>query len=485
MGGNVKFFKNLRRAGSKFSRGGIFKEGIKPLIMDALTGGAPVSGQGRYRFGKRRRYRRKSYKGRGIYTGQGLYLGRGAYSAGRNSLISSKSDTNIVPRFSKMTDDEYTIIARREYVSEIYGPPLTAQRATQPFVLQAYEINPGLERTFPWLSQIASNYEEYELLQLIFTFKSTTTESGNQLNGQVGTVIMTTNYNADAPVFRDKNVMMQYSGSASSRLTETLMHGVECNPRKLSGSIGNYVRSGPVVEGGDKKSYDHGTFQIAIANCTANLANQSLGELWVSYKIKLRKPKFYTSLGYAITKDVFRNNPLVTSGVTSSTKWGHNFLRGQQNSLGCRIQDSDSPAEGPTVITFPATFSGYIKVILTMQLAAGSIYSTFVNSVLGNVRKVADIYGNDAAVSTSPNDAIFYSTGERSIIVAHYQVAIATNGVDNQVLLGWTHDSGPHVLSECFLEIGEYNASNSYLNTNLGTSDAIVWIDTSRTLVIA
>lgn len=390
----------------------------------------------------------------------------------------------MVPKFSRVSDDEYTIISRREYVSEIYGPALVDSQP-QSFVLQSYNINPGLEKTFPWLSQIAANYEEYELQQLIFTFKSTTTESGNQVNGQVGTVIMATNYNAAAGTFHEKNVMMQYAGSASNRLTETLLHGVECNPRKLSGSPGSYIRTNPVVSGQDLKSYDHGLFQIAIANCTANLANQSLGELWVSYTVKLRKPKFYTSLGLGITKDIWRNNPNELSPpCTTKDCWRNNSLRGQQNSLGCLVQDSTT--SGFTVITFPATYSGNVQITLLQTIETGAFNSASVSSQ-GNITLIRDMYGNDVGGSTGPSSNQMYVFNNCAVFIVHASVSIATNGEDNILKLGWAHTTGTgvHPVLEAYCEIGEYNAGFSYAATNIGTSMAPVWVDSSKTIVVA
>ena len=263
-------------------------------------------------------------KALGSMSGGGMYTGAGEYEGpDSNDLLSSKSTMDVVPLFNAAAPDDAVYYSRREYVSEIYGPPLIpATTNAEPFVLQAFNINPGLEKTFPWLSQIAANFEEYELEQLCFTFKSTTTESGNQTNGQVGTIIMATNYNAAAANFTEKFTMMQYAHAVSGRLTESLQAFVECDPEKLSGSRGEYVRTNPVISNQDLKTYDHGKFQIAIANCTSNLSNQSLGELWVSYTIKLRKPKFYTGRGLSISKDIFLSYP--NASEAAATPMDHN-----------------------------------------------------------------------------------------------------------------------------------------------------------------
>lgn len=567
-------FRGLGRARNKFMRGSIYKDAIKPIIMQKLFEAAnpttPMGGTGKYY-----RKRRRNVRGRGMYTGQGAYgmgpsfqrgpgfvksyriigngtaqtfKGSGAYTPTANAIVRygksgaySKSDPDIVPMFNAINKDTVQV-SRREYVAEIYGPPLIpGSQVCEPFALQQYAINPGLERTFRWLSQIASNFDEYELQQCIFTFKSTTTESGNQTNGQVGTVIMATNYNAAAPIFREKNTMMQYAGSVSSRLTETCIHGVECDPRLLSGSRGEYVRTNPVVTNQDIKTYDHGLFQIAIANCVANLANQSLGELWVSYTVKLRKPKFFTALGLGITKDLFKRNTSENSTTTQQATGpilGTNFLTGQQNNLGALYQEGNSAASdikiinpltgfpgslttlgaGPYwTITFPAAYSGFLKVQFSTEISpaeAGFItlasYINFTTGVgqsstanavnylwccTGNVRGVADMYGtydntnDDGALK--PLFSLSNSAANGTIIIAHIRVDIATNGINNSLSLyfgpnnGGTGYTPPNLsgLRDAYIEVGEYNAGFSYGATGLGTNTAPVLVNRAGVVV--
>ena len=559
------FIKGLGRARDKFIRGSIYKDAIKPMIMQNLLAAAnpstPMGGSGRYY-----RKRRKSYKGRGMYTGMGMYTGQGAYKyptykgRGRytpaaNAIVSygasssSKSDPNIVPMFNAVNKDT-VMMSRREYVAEIYGPPLIpGTNVCESFALQSFSINPGLEKSFRWLSQIAQNFDEYEMVQCIYTFKSTTTESGNQSNGQVGTVIMATNYNAASPVFREKNTMMQYAGSVSSRLTETCIHGVECDPKLLSGARGEYIRTNPVITNQDIKTYDHGLFQIAIANCVGNLANQSLGELWVSYTVKLRKPKFFTALGLGITKDIFKRNTSNQGVVTSQGPlFNSNYLNGQQNNLGCKLEDLTNLASpystrialltGPSIgtlnpltasllagpgfrLTFPASYSGFIKIHFTVESdpGVGNLNSGAFSPVsfapqpygngvaylwggTGNVRFVPDLYGcydgsneegsnlptplfSTGVVRSNSSSATAINVG--FIIVAHVSIDIATNGIDNSILL-WFGQSAASAgnavadfsaVRDAYLDVAEYNAGFSYTATGIGSSAAPVFVDRS------
>lgn len=430
-------------------------------------------------------------KALGGMSGTGMYTGAGEYEGpDSNDLLSSKSTMDVVPLFNAAAPDDAVYYSRREYVSEIYGPPFINGSTTlaEPFVLQAFNINPGLEKTFPWLSQIAANFEEYELEQLCFTFKSTTTESGNQTNGQVGTIIMATNYNAAAPNFTEKFTMMQYAHAVSGRLTESLQAFVECDPEKLSGSRGEYIRTNPVVSNQDLKTYDHGKFQIAIANCTANLVNQSLGELWVSYTVKLRKPKFYTGRGLAISKDIFLSYPN-DSETTSSLAMGTSPLSGQQNNIGCAIANGSDRVS----VTFPAAYSGYLKVMIAID----SSQLSYTNSVVafavtsGNIAFVNDLYGpNSGTVGDTPVSIIRQMsqtdgpTTPRTlswIAIAHINVQIATNGTDN--VLRINIPSGISIL-QTYIEICEYNAGFSYKANNIGTSDAPIWVNSSAVVTV-
>ena len=205
-------------------------------------------------------------------------LGLGDYTT--NAIVNNGMGApEAVPTFSDNTGSTVTI-SHREYISDVYG---TAEG--QAFQNSAYPLNPGLEGTFPWLAQIAQNYDEYTIKQLIFTFRSSIAPIGSSGSGQVGTVIMATQYNAGEEPFSDKESMMQYDGSMSSKVIDGLISGVECDPAQMSGSYGKFTRAGPPPPGQDIKTYDLGTFNVAGTNIPAAYENQSLGELWVSYTI--------------------------------------------------------------------------------------------------------------------------------------------------------------------------------------------------------
>ena len=444
--------------------------------------------------------KKHGYTGRGLYEGRGFYggllrtvgqavapglidaggswlkrkiTGRGAYQT--NSLVGSTVSADVA-KFSSANDETGAItITHREYVRDVFG-----NDAAQPFKNRTLPINPGLEQTFPWLSQIAQNYEEYELKQCIFTLRSTVSQDVNS-NGQVGTIIMCTNYNSTNAPFTEKNTMMQYDGAMSSKTTESQMHGVECDPAKLSGSEGKYIRTNPVLSGDDLKTYDHGLFQLASAGLPSSYANRQIGELWVSYTVCLRKPKFYSTLGLGISRDIFVDNTDINvsniQNVPPFVMINSNATKGKQNNIGVIISKvaSVTPGTGYFDVTFPAFISGRFKIVVRGEGTNTGTISFGTGAFFGNVVAVSDMYASGDRDSESPSyeSSIVDQTGSPACYYeVHIQVSVATDGVDN-VWRCTNVISGSTGLLQASLDISEYNnyaiAGPPVLVNNVGT----------------
>lgn len=181
-------------------------------------------------------------------------------------------------------------VKKSEYIADIAG--------SNGFNLYSWLINPGNQVLFPWLSQVAVNYDEYEFVQLLFEYRSVTAALSTT-SAQVGTVIMACNYNSQSSNFSNKQPMMEYVGAKSVQINDNLVFGVECDPHKnaLGGSL--YVTNQTTVSSitGDPKTFFLGNFQVAVNGA---IAAGEIGELWVHYDLVLRKPKQFVSLGLGI-----------------------------------------------------------------------------------------------------------------------------------------------------------------------------------------
>lgn len=285
--------------------------------------------------------------GNRMYAGGGGYVpvGRGEYSGPVTNSLISGSDVS-VPTMEGGDEIGSVVISHKEFLGNITG--------SISFENSSFQLNPGLVSTFPWLSQLAVNYEEYSFEQLMFTYVSLLSEA--TASGAVGSVIMTTNYNAGNPAFVATTDMLNNVGTVSARPTDSpIIHGVECDDEKnILPSY--YVRVGAVPTGQDIKTYDQGLFQIATEGMPAD--NQLQGQLWVSYQITLRKPKLFTAAGKGILCDMFKSS----AGIVSTKMTGTPLYYSPYNTIGVTLS---TPQTNSLRISFPTNLvQGLFKVVI-------------------------------------------------------------------------------------------------------------------------
>lgn len=368
----------------------------------------------------------------------GKYIGSGDYY---NQLFPSMSGET-APQFQTASgEDGAMTICHREYVGNIYGD------TSADFTNQNWHINPGLERTFPWLSQLAQNYDEYIFHQLVFDYESCVTDQGVASNGQVGTVIIATQYNAGATPFTEVADMMNYTGKQSAKSTENQIHGVECAPEQLPGDGHKYVRAAPVLVNEDIKTYDVGVLNIAQNGMPSAYSNALIGRLYVYYTVTLRKPRFFTGRGLGISKDIF-----VSSGaVSSAAPLGAVPLKGQQNNIGIAY----SIATNVITFTFPATWSGNVKCHAALE--GTGILGTGTWAVVAGSKIVNqnDMYASSGGSGLNPTNVSRAFTATDAVYVIHEKVspAVGSNNQMTYTLPSFT------TLTQVYFEFAEYNSS--------------------------
>nr|UHS71561.1 MAG: putative RNA-dependent RNA polymerase [Barnaviridae sp.] len=238
--------------------------------------------------------------GRWLGSGIGMITGTGDYE-----MIGPQPKYNVlsgqIPKFDSTR--QTNVVCHREYLGDISG--------TTAFTNLQYALNPGLASTFPWLSQIAANYQQYKFHGVVFEFRSLITDFVT--SGAPGVVVMSTNYNADQPSYTTKQEMENSEFAVSVKPTSNLMHMVECKPEQMAQKLYN-IRTGSVPTGQDLRLYDLGLFQFA----TQSNPNQNLGELWVSYCVEFFKPILALEQGLAQANAAH----VVRTGVAAATPLG-------------------------------------------------------------------------------------------------------------------------------------------------------------------
>lgn len=160
------------------------------------------------------------------------------------------------------------------------------------FESKVFQVNPGLDDTFPYLAAIARNFQQYKFKGLIFEFKSTSATALNSTNTALGTVALAMQYQSDCPNFSNKNQLLNEMWSVDGKPSENVLLPVECDPSMTTIPL-LYTRSGAQPTGSDLKMYDLGKVTIATVGSQAAAV---IGELWVSYEVELQKPQLYAGL---------------------------------------------------------------------------------------------------------------------------------------------------------------------------------------------
>lgn len=204
--------------------------------------------------------------------------GFGDYTVRANSIVYNR---DAVPKFKG--DGSNTIrIPRKEFISDVRG--------SKNFVKREFRINPGVGTTFPWLSKLAGQFEQYVVQGMVFEFKTTSATAIGSTNTSLGTVVMATQYNSLAADYTNKQQMENADFSNSCVPCESMLHAIECDPMQTQCSgIFNVADPSATLSNADIRLYDIGAFSIATQGMQAD--NSIVGELWVSYDIVFMKPR--------------------------------------------------------------------------------------------------------------------------------------------------------------------------------------------------
>lgn len=201
-------------------------------------------------------------------------------------------------------------IAHREFMADLEVPA-----APTPFNNTGYEINPGNEALFPWLSRIAINYQQYRIHGMVVLFEPLTSEVA--AGGPMGSVMLGTNYNVLEPVWGTPQQFLNSEFAVSAKPSLGFMHVLECAPQATADPI-RYVRNGQApTDQSDDRLYDFGTLQIATEGLPGS-AGQVLGRLVLAYDIEFFKPRVSAD---ALTH-WYLENGLYGNTVSTTAPWG-------------------------------------------------------------------------------------------------------------------------------------------------------------------
>lgn len=354
-------------------------------------------------------------------------IGSGDYATnisevGHNSLVRYSGASE----YASFSDSKTSVRLRhREYLQDVFVG------TTGVFSNTSFAINPGLSNTFPFLAQIASNFEEYHMHGLVFEFVSTTSPYNS--TSAMGSVVLAMEYNANAPPYTSKPQMENSDFAVSARPDKSMIYGVEC----ANNATNNYyIRTGSTSL--PLTTTDLGLFNVATLTPLATGVN--LGELWVSYDVELFRPHISPArYGYAhwaltvpagLPAGLLNLSTLtVPSGVPPSGV--------RQGSCSTFTLSNATGASASTIVMTDADVGDTFMLVVTKNNTAASAQGITVTTVgLSNPLVLSKYSSNYTATGSTAGDTeIFYLTVTSNAVtptirIASSQAAVLTGDMD-------------------------------------------------------
>jgi len=172
--------------------------------------------------------------------------------------------------------DVVVTVEHTEYLKDIVGvgsavfPSLNGTGSFQVFA------NPAQDASFPWLSTLAANFDEYKFDYLEVSYEPSV---GTDTDGKL---LLTFDPDVLDEFPNSKQEMLE----ARVQLDAVPWQHAKLNVPKDLLSDWRYCRSGDVPEGADQHVYDTGVFNLATPGAPSGM----IGEFFISYKVRLRTP---------------------------------------------------------------------------------------------------------------------------------------------------------------------------------------------------
>jgi hypothetical protein len=230
--------------------------------------------------------------------------------------------TNAPPVFQTSSVGSDVTFSHAEYVMDI--------NSSTGFAANTFLLNPGNPILFPWMSRIAALYEEYEFLGLIFEYRKTSAFAVGTTSSAMGVVVIATDYDVEDANYTTKRAMEAAEYACSGAPYDTFIHPVECDRRR--NVLGKeYVVPGATTVAqlpGDPRLSAYGMTTVAAIGQQAS--GTAIGELWVSYHIRLSRPILEDVSTTSFTQHIqgsstvggvatINSNSTVGSGFTTTT----------------------------------------------------------------------------------------------------------------------------------------------------------------------
>jgi hypothetical protein len=330
-----------------------------------------------------------------------------------------------------------TVVSHCEQIAEI-----TAANAANYSLQVPLQINPGLAVSFPWLSQIAQNYEAYEFKKLEFHFipyVSSATAGYNAMNFD---------YNPQeesSTQFPSKQTFTDYDGAVQCNAWEGFSMKVRC-PNMEGGNRIRTIRTGGISGSYDLHCYDHGQFNFAVG---ASSGTSAIGTLYVCYSVALMRPRISVQgtaqgalaggstnvSGSSAKTSLFGSGAVVTNMDPDSTIGFGIVATGSLGVTNPNIGFQSQPNSlSPQINTNNAYLVAYVCVGGTLALITGRAASIAANAEYTVVTS-ADLTVNETGTTISGWGIVRMTGGTGDGVVLNLGSATITGAAVTQVVM--------------------------------------------------
>jgi len=240
--------------------------------------------------------------GLGDFLGKGAsslakWIGFGDYRLKSNTMLTGCGRPNFTSKPGSIR------FAWTEFVN-----PITYSSSN--FSLQNYLLNPGNSTLFPFLSTIATNFENFEFHGLIMHYDSTSSVAFSGNSPAVGQVTMATDYDVIDANYAGIREMEVTLFATTEPPFDDQYHAIECKRGKNVMSNMYVQPYSQVAQFPDDPRFSClGNFQLATSGIPyPGSGAPVIGNLYVTYDVTLMKPQIATDATASFSQHMTVNN---------------------------------------------------------------------------------------------------------------------------------------------------------------------------------
>lgn len=178
-------------------------------------------------------------------------------------------------------NNAFVVIEHSEFIGNIISSSEVGE-----FKTDVFPCDPTNPTTFPWLNQIAGNFEQYEIEGIVFRVESLSGTAISGTDSSLGAMSSAFLYDPTTGIPSNKQQLLQTYGSNTSVISKSQLIGVECaKESQVFDKL--YIREQDAKS--EERFYSKGN--LVIATSGLKQASQTVAELWVHYRIKLLFPR--------------------------------------------------------------------------------------------------------------------------------------------------------------------------------------------------